>query len=108
MEYKNTRIAEVAKLLKKRLPGQADKSVVLRSPELKALYAEIALLPESERASFGKEINRLKAELEDLAEKHINVLEDLKPIDVTAPFDVNSTKKPELLTSSSGSTHPLM
>jgi len=110
MEYKNTRIAEVAKLLKKRLPGQADKSVVLRAPELKALYAEIPLLPSEERASFGKEINKLKVELEELAEKHINKPEDLTPIDVTAPFDVNTLadKRPRLLSSQSGSTHPLM
>src|SRR3990167_703230 len=110
MEYKNTRIAEVAKLLKKRLPGQADKSVVLRAPELKALYAEIPSLKLEERAPFGKEINQLKAELENLVSEHAEAAEKLTPIDVTAPFDVNTPadKPPRLLSSESGSTHPLM
>ncbi len=110
MSYSNARIAEVAELLKKRLVKLADKTEVLKAVELKALYAEIPGLPEKERSSFGKEINQLKAELETLANEHKNKVNELSPIDVTAPFDVNTPldKRPQLLPAESGSRHPLM
>lgn len=108
MEYKNTKVAGVAKLLRARLEKIKNKADVLKAVELKALYAEIPQLDPKERAGFGKEINQLKAELEKLVAQHMETSEKLPPIDVTAPFDVNSQKKPELLTSSNGSTHPLM
>src|SRR3990167_1552976 len=110
MEYKNPDIAELAERLKNKLKGKADRSFILRDPELKAKFAEISLKPTSERAEFGRDLNKLKSELEELVEKHINRPEDLKPIDVTAPFDVNTLadKRPRLLSSQSGSTHPLM
>jgi phenylalanyl-tRNA synthetase alpha chain len=108
MEYKNAKVADVAKQLKKRLESAKDPKDVLRAPELKALYAEIPQLKPEQRAGFGKEINQLKAELEKLVSEHLDETEKLPPIDVTAPFDVNSDKKPQLLTSSVGSTHPLM
>lgn len=110
MAYKNPRIADVAKLLKKRLKEADDKASVLRAPELRALYGEIPTLAENERAEFGKEINKLKAELEELVVRHAEKAEALPPIDVTAPFDVNTPaeKRPRLLSSDHGSRHPLM
>ncbi len=110
MSYTNHRIAEVAKALKKRMAETENKSEILKAVELKALYAEIPLLKTEERAGFGKEINQLKAELENLAQSQSIVHENIASIDVTAPFDVNvpADKRPRLLSSEVGSRHPLM
>lgn len=110
MNYSNARIAEVAEGLKARLKELENKIDILKAVELKALYAEIPTLPQEQRAGFGKELNELKAELEQLAAEHADQAEVLPPIDVTAPFDVNIAvdKRPGLLPSSVGSKHPLM
>lgn len=110
MSYQNPRIAEVADALKKRFDELEDKTEVLKAVELRALYAEIPNLPAEERGSFGKEINQLKAELEQLVAQHQEQAEALPPIDVTAPFDVNvpADKRPALMTADRGSRHPLM
>lgn len=110
MSYQNTKIADVEKLLKKRLAKLDTKTDILKAVELKALYAEIPTLQPAERSSFGKEINQLKAELEKLVAEHADKADALPPIDVTAPFDVNTPtdKRPQLLSSELGSKHPLM
>lgn len=108
MNYENPKIGEVAELLKSRLGELKDKTDVLKATELKALYAEIPTLPQEQRAGFGKEINQLKAELEQLTAEHQEKTEELPPIDVTAPFDVNVKQKPQLLPGQTGSEHPLM
>ncbi len=110
MTYQNKQVAAVAEKLEKRLKTLDDKASVLRAVELKALYAEIPKLDAKRRASFGKEINQLKSHLENLVQEQSQEQETLKPIDVTAPFDVNTpgNKKPRLLTSKNGSKHPLM
>lgn len=81
---------------------------LLKSDELKQLYQQIPHLPEQERAEFGKAVNQLKEVLSELPDATTE--ESLQPIDVTAPFDVNtvSTRRPGLLASSDGSQHPLM
>lgn len=110
MSYKNKQIAEVAKLLRARLDKLEDKRAVLRAPELRSLYAQIGSLPVGERATFGQEINQLKAELEELVNAEQDEAEKLSPIDVTAPFDVNTpaAKRSHLLSTEQGSRHPLM
>jgi phenylalanyl-tRNA synthetase alpha chain len=110
MSYSNKRIADVAVTLKQRLEKLTDRSEVLKAVELKALYAEIPGLPAKDRGNFGKEINQLKAELEALVSEHADVINELPPIDVTAPFDMNvpAGQKPKLLSTESGSRHPLM
>lgn len=110
MTYQNSKIADVAKLLKKRLEGLEDKAEILKAVELKALYAEIPTLQASKRGDYGKEINALKAELEQLVASHQESSEDLAPIDVTAPFDTNTPpdQRPKLLPAEDGSVHPLM
>jgi len=110
MTYQNKKIATTAGKLEARFAGLDDKSAILKAPELKALYAEIPLLKPEERGSFGKEINQLKSHLENLVAGHQKEAVALEPIDVTAPFDVNTPadKKPRLLRSDQGSTHPLM
>ena len=110
MSHKNKKVAEVAEVLKARLGELADPASILRAPELKALYAEIPLLPTENRRAFGQEINQLKKELENLVAQKQDTLESLPPIDVTAPVDsnVSDEKRPRLLSSSQGSRHPLM
>ena len=110
MSYQNPRIAEVAEMLLGRFERLADKAAILRAPELKALYAEIPQLPLEQRATFGKEINQLKADLERQVNEHQAEAEALPSIDVTAPFDLNTPadQRPALLPAEQGSKHPLM
>ncbi|MBQ6510385.1 phenylalanine--tRNA ligase subunit alpha [Candidatus Saccharibacteria bacterium] len=77
--------------------------------ELKALgaeYAKIKTLPESERKDFGQKINDKKQEIIN----KIKALEseqtsaNIKPIDITAPFGINSNP----IAIETGSKHPLM
>lgn len=110
MSHKNSRVSDVAALLKSRITELDNKADILKAVELKALYSEIPTLPAEERAGFGQEINALKQELEALAAGQDSASHRMKPIDVTAPFDANITseKRPGLLPSSQGSRHPLM
>lgn len=109
MSYQNPRIAEVARQLTERFNELDNKADIVKAIELKALYAEIPTLSPDERGNFGKEINRLKSELEALVASHHEQTEALPPIDVTAPFDTNTPadKRPALLTADKGSKHPL-
>lgn len=108
MAYQNSRIADVAEVLKKRLKTLKNKADLLKAVELKALYAEIPTLDPKDRGAYGKEINQLKAELEKLVADHADTQSELPPIDVTAPFDTNVTAHPELLPAQDGTIHPLM
>lgn len=110
LAYQNSDIAHVADLLKKRLEGLENKASILRAVELKALYDQLPTLPADKRPGFGKELNQLKNELQELANSQQLTAEDLPPIDLTAPFDLNvpADKKPKLLPSTQGSIHPLM
>ncbi len=112
MEYKIPEIRKAARLLKNKLDKLEDKRAILRAPELAALYDQIKELPPGEiRAKFGKEVNILKNELEELVrQSQIASPKHLKPIDVTAPFDVNvmPVNRPGLLPADHGSIHPLM
>ena len=80
----------------------------LRDRRLRELYDQIKSLPPAERGPFGKQINELKQAIEQAIAVRLEELEkvDLKPIDVTAPMDMNSPK-PELLLSEQGTIHPL-
>jgi phenylalanyl-tRNA synthetase alpha chain len=108
--YTNSRIAEVANELKARFEKLDQKAEILKAVELRALYAEIPQLPPEQRGGFGKEINQLKGELEQMVAEHTEQAQALPPIDVTAPFDINVPVggRPRLLTAESGSKHPLM
>lgn len=110
MSYSNTRIADVAVKLKARFDTLEVKADLLKAVELRALYAEIPILPAEERAAFGKEVNELRRELEQMVAGHQEQTEALAPIDVTAPFDVNTPagERPGRFTSAQGGKHPLM
>lgn len=112
MEYKNPEVVKVAKALYAKLDKLKDRKAVLRAPELAALFDRIKTLPAGKkRAEFGRQVNSLKVELEELVKKSLHPKPStLVPIDVTAPFDVNlpAEKHPALLPAENGSRHPLM
>jgi phenylalanyl-tRNA synthetase alpha chain len=110
MNYQNPQVAEVAELLKNRLGELTNKADIFKSIELKALYDELKVLPADQRAGFGAEVNALRQELQELLAGNQTFDEQLPPIDVTAPFDVNvaPADRPKLLPTDQGSKHPLM
>lgn len=98
---------QLAGALKERAK-QGDRAV-LRSTELKSLYDQLKNLPESDRKDFGLAVNQLRTELQQLLSAHQETIEEKAPIDVTAPWDVNSgeAERPTLLPVTQGSIHPL-
>jgi phenylalanyl-tRNA synthetase alpha chain len=108
MEYSNKEIREAAAALKKLFEQAKDKRTVLHAPELTALYDRLKTLPSGDqRATFGREVNLLKNELEVLIQAESAPKIKQEPIDVTAPLDINKPK-PQLLPVTDGSVHPLM
>ncbi len=100
-------IAEIRLVLLERIKSLENKADILRSPEIKQLYATIPTLDPSKRGDFGKSINALRDELNEIVTKNSSQKsESLRPIDVTAPFDVNSVV-PDFLSSRRGTIHPL-
>jgi phenylalanyl-tRNA synthetase alpha chain len=81
---------------------------VLRAPELKALASELQTLPVEERANAGRELNQLKQTLQSAIDERAATIADasMTPIDVTAPWDVNS-KPAQLLPTENGTQHPI-
>ena len=82
---------------------------ILKASEFRELYARIPTLPPEDRGAFGQRVNVLKKAVEEAIVARRAQLEhvELPPIDVTAPFDINSAL-PTLLPSENGTTHPLM
>ncbi len=95
--------------LLKQLEQVADKTIILRSSDLKALYQRIAQLPEDQRGFFGQAVNQLKNELTQLISEHREAESALPTVDVSAPFALNSqfNRRPGLFGAELGSCHPL-
>ncbi|HXH26502.1 MAG TPA: phenylalanine--tRNA ligase subunit alpha [Candidatus Acidoferrum sp.] len=102
-------ISAIETVLKTRLSQLPVPRDILKAAELKELYASMKAMAPDERPVFGKQINLLRNHLEAA----IGELEAsgatgaIKELDVTAPFEVNATAPPRLLTSEEGSRHPL-
>lgn len=81
---------------------------ILKTPQLKQLYAAITSLPAGERGDYGRSINQLKQALEVAISERESELEDgaVVVLDVTAPWDKN-TGPQSLLPAESGTQHPL-
>lgn len=92
--------------LLKRLETLEDKKQILRAPELKKLYAEIKNQPNDQKAAFGQAVNGLKLELEEILNQAQDDNDVKVPIDITAPFDLN-TQPPTLLSTENGTVHPI-
>lgn len=86
--------------------AKAGDAQVLRSAELKSLFDELKTLPAEDRKDFGQEVNALRQELSEILSAHSSKTEELDPIDVTAPWDVNASQ-PNLLPASEGTIHPV-
>jgi len=101
-------IATIRQQLLEEIQGSDAPREVLKASALKSLYGTIATLPVEERSAFGRSVNDLKQALELAVETRESDLEsaDIQPIDVTAPWDVN-TSQPTLLPTTNGSQHPL-
>jgi phenylalanyl-tRNA synthetase alpha chain len=110
MSYKNKRIDDTKSLLSERFDTLVKKSDILNAPELKSLYSEIPKLPADQRAEFGKEMNRLKNELQTMLDNYQEAAEELPAIDVTAPFGINTPKdkRPKIGFANDGSRHPIL
>lgn len=101
------RIAAARIELLNRYKSLDTKADILKARELKELFSIIPSLEPHERSAFGKEVNALSVELKRLVEADSDSSEELAPIDVTAPYDIN-VRQPEFLPVTQGSIHPLM
>ena len=107
MNFQNPQIAATANVLNELFEASDDKTIILRSPELKALYDQLRLLPNEQKAAFGKELNILKNDLQrKVNESMASAADSREPIDVTAPFD-NNIFTQLFIPTTQGSTHPL-
>lgn len=91
-----------------RIHESASPRDVLRSPELKALAAQLQTLPVERRAEAGRALNDVKQTLMAAVDERETALADAEviPLDVTAPSDINS-ELPSLLPTELGTKHPI-
>lgn len=103
-----TNIEDVRQILLARVSETSEPREVLKATELKQLYTVLPTLDPSERGAYGKAVNELKVALETAITGRENELEDatIEQLDVTAPWDANSTL-PTLLPTEQGTQHPL-
>lgn len=86
----------------------SDPRVVLKAPELKALYSAISTIEPEQRAAYGKAVNDLRQSLLTAIEAREAAQESamVDAIDVTAPWEANSSL-PAFLPTNQGTQHPL-
>lgn len=100
-------VSKAKKALDAELTSLDDKSRILKSDTLKSLYALLPTVPVDQKKDLGQAINSLKNDLESkIQDSSTDVKSSKKPLDITAPFDVNS-KLPEFLKKEQGSMHPI-
>lgn len=100
-------IADIRDKLLQQLETLTTKSDIFKAPELKSLFAAIKDQPVDERAAYGQAVNKLQMELKETVAVADEAAVVVEPIDVTAPWDVN-TGPVSLLPSEQGTIHPLM
>ena len=98
----------VKQSLLERVASSESPRDVLKATEIRELYGVIGSLAPEERGAFGKQVNEVKLAVEAAIEAREAELEsaDVVPLDITAPWDVN-TQKPALLPTETGTQHPL-
>jgi phenylalanyl-tRNA synthetase alpha chain len=98
----------VKQSLLERVASSESPRDVLKATEIRELYGVIGSLAPEERGAFGKQVNEVKLAVEAAIEAREAELEsaDVVPLDITAPWDVN-TQKPALLPTENGTQHPL-
>ena len=78
---------------------------------LQSIYSDMRAASSEDKRTVGQKINEEKQRYKGIVETYETESgPPLKPIDVTAPFDVNvpADQRPQLLNSEQGSQHPLM
>lgn len=102
-------IDEIRSQLLAQVASSQRPRTVLKNDAFRRLYAVIPTLDPSERGSYGQAVNALKVELEAAvaARESLLTADVIEPLDITAPFDVNTTR-PALLPTDYGTIHPLM
>ncbi|HMH70305.1 MAG TPA: hypothetical protein VK502_02810 [Candidatus Saccharimonadales bacterium] len=103
-----TNIEELRAQLLGRIAASAQPRDILKADEIKQLYSVIPTLEPSERGTYGKAVNELKIALEAAVAAREAEVENaaVEPLDVTAPWDVN-TGPVSLLPTDQGTQHPL-
>lgn len=101
-------IENIQKGLLEKISISDNPNEVLKSPELKQLYSGIKECSNEEKAEYGKKINELKQILINAIKSRELELQNnlVEPIDITAPWDVN-TGFVDLLPTYQGTQHPL-
>ncbi len=81
---------------------------LLKSPTFGNLFAQIKTMPPGQRGKFGLEVNQLRVEVQSWETQGAEIA--IAPVDVTAPWDVNTPedRRPRYLSQSVGSKHVLM
>lgn len=102
-------IDELTSALTERVAQSDNPAEVLRAPEFRELYAQIPQQAPEERASFGQRVNAMKQAVEAAVEARKAELSsvDVRPLDITAPMDINASA-PKFLSAEQGTIHPLM
>ncbi len=100
-------IASARDVLLQQFETLENKNDILKAPEFKQLFIAIKDQPADSRANYGQAVNNLKIELEQKIADADTANGLVEPIDITAPWDVN-TGAIALLPTTQGTTHPLM
>ncbi len=99
-------IESARKALRDQFEGLEDKKSILRAPVLKALFDGIREVEPEKRGAYGKAINELKNEVQSWVDDALDVDEEVMPLDITAPSDVNAPL-PTFIAGNTGTEHPL-
>jgi phenylalanyl-tRNA synthetase alpha chain len=96
-------------ILRSKFEKLDDKKQIMKSVELRALFDGIREVTPEERGAYGKAVNELKLEVHSWIESIVESAENIEPIDVTAPWGINtpSDKRPNFFSAEQGSQHPL-
>lgn len=110
MKYSFDDIAQAYEKLEAEIKTAKDPGAVLKSEVLKNLYSQIPKQKDEDKANYGQEVNALKDQIHAMVADGQAAKQEaeLSSIDITAPFDVNSSLKDvALLPASEGSRHPI-
>lgn len=101
-------IEEIKSDLLKQIEESNSPRDLLKDPNLKQLYSAIKTIPADQRSEYGKSINDLRVALESAVNSREAKIENenIEPIDITAPWDVNGGPL-GLMSVETGSRHPL-
>lgn len=82
------------------------KADILKAPEIKELLHSIKDQKPEDRAAYGQAVNAVSEELKSIVATDVNSVQELPPLDITAPLDSNA-QAPTLLLAENGSLHPI-